>query len=112
MKLPLHNQFQSFKRMLPRSLLGRSLLIMLIPLLVVQGVALQIFYGSHLEIVSRRFSGAIAGEIATTIETLQRFPGTGDRAWALDSAWDRLELTMVFSPGATLPGPDQGQCGG
>ncbi len=109
MKLPLHNQIQSVKRMLPRSLLGRSLLIMLIPLLVVQGVALQIFYGSHLEIVSRRFSGAIAGEIATTVETLQRFPGTADRAWALDSAWDRLELSMVFSPGATLPGPDRGQ---
>jgi two-component system osmolarity sensor histidine kinase EnvZ len=109
MRLPFNKQIQSMKRMLPRSLLGRSLLIMLIPLIVVQAVALQIFYGSHLEIVSRRFSGAIAGEIATTVETLQRFPGAADRAWALDSAWDRLELSMVFSPNATLPGPDQGQ---
>jgi two-component system osmolarity sensor histidine kinase EnvZ len=106
MRLPFNHQIQAFKRMLPRSLLGRSLLIMLIPLLVVQGVALQIFYGSHLEIVSRRFSGAIAGEIATTIDQMQRYPAAADRGWALDSAWDRLELSMVFSPGAILSNTD------
>ena len=32
---------------MPRSLLGRTLLIMLVPLVVVQAVALQMFYGSH-----------------------------------------------------------------
>ena len=58
----------SIKRFLPHSLLGRTLLIMLVPLVVVQAVALQIFYGSHLGIVSRRLSGAIAGEIAYTVE--------------------------------------------
>ena len=48
---------------MPRSLLGRTLLIMLMPLVLVQAVALQIFYGSHLDIVSRRLSGGVAGEI-------------------------------------------------
>ncbi len=37
------------KRFMPRSLLGRTLLIMLVPLVLVQAIALQIFYGSHLE---------------------------------------------------------------
>ena len=103
MRLLFHRQTQTARKFLPRSLLGRSLLIMLVPLIVVQGVALQIFYGSHLEIVSRRFAGAIAGEIATTVEQLQRYPSPADRSWALDSAWDRLELSMVFSQGAVLP---------
>jgi two-component system osmolarity sensor histidine kinase EnvZ len=102
MRLPFHHQIQSFKRMLPRSLLGRALLIMLVPLIVVQGVALQIFYGSHLEIVSRRFAGAIAGEIATTISELERHPDADERAWVLANAWDRLELQMTFKPDAIL----------
>jgi two-component system osmolarity sensor histidine kinase EnvZ len=42
------------RKVLPRSLLGRSLLIILIPLVVVQLVALLLFYGSHLELISRR----------------------------------------------------------
>lgn len=106
MRLPFHHQTQAVKKVLPRSLLGRSLLIMLIPLIVVQAVALQIFYGSHLEIVSRRFASAIAGEIATTADTLQRFPGITDRSWALDQAWDHLELSMVFNSGQILPNSD------
>jgi len=42
------------RKVLPRSLLGRSLLIILVPLVVVQAVALMLFYGSHLELISRR----------------------------------------------------------
>ena len=47
------------KRFLPRSLLGRSLLMILLPLVLLQAVALQIFYGSHLDLVSRRLSGGV-----------------------------------------------------
>ncbi len=102
MRLLFHHQMQSFKRMLPRSLLGRALLIMLVPLIVVQGVALQIFYGSHLELISRRLSGAIAGEIAITIGALERHPETGERVWVLADAKDRLELPMSFKANVVL----------
>ncbi len=88
------------RRLLPRSLLGRLLLIMLVPLLVLQGVALQIFYGSHLNLVSRRLSAAVAGEIAATIAAMDHWPG--DRDWVLDQARHRYELAMRFEPGATL----------
>ena len=56
-----------FKRLMPRSLFGRTLLIMLVPLVLVQAIALQLFYGNHLGIVSRRLSSAIAGEIYYTV---------------------------------------------
>ena len=49
---------------MPQSLLGRSLLMILLPLVLLQAVTFQMFYGSHLDIVSRRLSAAIAGEIA------------------------------------------------
>src|ERR1700733_8407629 len=91
------------KSFMPRSLLGRTLLIMLVPLVLVQLVALQIFYGSHLDIVSRRLSSGVAGEIATTIELLRRLPDADDQAWAIQNAWDEYELRMRLDPGATIP---------
>jgi two-component system osmolarity sensor histidine kinase EnvZ len=102
MRLPLPPQSRVVKKVLPRSLLGRSLLIMLVPLVLVQAVALQIFYGSHLNIVSRRFASAVAGEIATTIELLRRFPDEDDRVWILENGWEQFELVMRVEPGATL----------
>jgi two-component system osmolarity sensor histidine kinase EnvZ len=88
------------KRLLPRSLLGRLLLIMLVPLLVLQGVVLQFFYGSHLDLVSRRLSGAVAGEIAATIVAMEHWPA--DRDWVLDEARHRYELAMRYEPGVVL----------
>jgi two-component system, OmpR family, osmolarity sensor histidine kinase EnvZ len=92
----------SLKRFMPRSLLGRTLLIMLVPLVLVQAVALQIFYGSHLGVVSRRLSGGIAGEIAYTIELMRRFQTPAEREWALKMARDQFTMGMKLEPGAVL----------
>jgi two-component system, OmpR family, osmolarity sensor histidine kinase EnvZ len=102
MRLPLPPQSRALKRFLPRTLLGRSLLIILVPLVLVQAVALQIFYGSHLNLVSRRFAAGVAGEIALTIDLLERLPPE-DQGWVLQDARDRFEIEMRLEPGATLP---------
>ncbi len=90
------------RRFLPRSLLARSLLIILIPLLLSEAIALQIFYGSHLNIVSRRLSSAVAGEVTETLDLLARFPDTSDRDWIIASARRRYGLVMTLEPGAHL----------
>ncbi len=90
------------KRFLPRSLLGRSLLIILLPLVILQAVAFTVFYGSYLDVTSRRLAFAIAGEVAQSIELMHRFPGAENRDWILFSALMRLEVPMRFLPGATL----------
>ncbi len=90
------------RRILPRSLLGRSLLILLIPLVVTQAISLGLFYGSHLDIVSRRLSAAVAGEINQTLLLLDRFPDSNDRAWILATAADQFQLDMHFRPAARL----------
>jgi two-component system osmolarity sensor histidine kinase EnvZ len=92
----------SVKRLMPRSLLGRTLLIMLIPLVLVQAIALQLFYGSHLNIVSRRLSSAIAGEIAYTVELLHQFQAPADREWVLQMAREQFTLDIRLEPGAHL----------
>jgi len=94
------------RKVLPRSLLGRSLLIILVPLVLVQAVALAIFYGSHLNLISRRLSGAVAGEIAYTIRLLRSTDDQADRAWILKTALQDFELRMRVLPGAHL-GPAQ-----
>jgi two-component system osmolarity sensor histidine kinase EnvZ len=94
--------FQAMKRLLPRGLLGRSLLIVLVPLVALQAVAFTIFYGSHLDVVSRRLSGGIAGEVAQTIELLDRYPGPENEAWILRTAWLQFELAMRLVPDARL----------
>jgi len=91
------------KRFLPRSLLGRSLLMILLPLILLQAVALQIFYGSHLDLVSRRLSGGVVSEIAYTLDLIRRFPNPDDRAAILQDARQQFELVMTFEKGAILP---------
>ena len=91
------------KRFLPRSLLGRTLLIVLVPLIVVQAVAMQIFYGTHLNLVSRRLSAAVTGEIVTTVALLERNPDATSRAWALRNAWESFETRVTLLPPGPLP---------
>ena len=97
------SRYLSVKRFLPRSLLGRSLLMILLPLVLLQAVALQIFYGSHLDLVSRRLSGGIAGEVAHTLELLKRFPDPADQAWILRDANIEFDLDISMQPDAVLP---------
>ncbi|MEJ0047702.1 MAG: ATP-binding protein [Rhodospirillales bacterium] len=90
------------RKVLPRSLLGRSLLIILVPLVVVQAVALMLFYGSHLDLISRRLSGAVAGEIANTIELLDNTHDPADRSRALRNAERDFDLRMEIDPDTHL----------
>ncbi|MGI4765008.1 MAG: hypothetical protein ACRYGP_08075, partial [Janthinobacterium lividum] len=99
------------KRFLPRGLLGRSLLIVLVPLVILQAVTFTIFYGGHLDFISRRLSFAIAGEIAQTIQLIHRYPE--DQQFTLDNALRLFEVPMRLIPDArleirprvNLPGP-------
>ncbi len=103
-RLPfLSNNTRVVRKVLPRSLLGRSLLIILVPLVLVEAVALLIFYGSHLDVVSRRMSMGVAGDIAMTIDLLDRFPDPADRNWIFRNAFERFDLYMTVEPGAVLP---------
>lgn len=92
----------AIKRLMPRSLLGRSLLIMLVPLVLVQAVALQIYYGSHLDLVSRRLSDAVVADISGTLDLMHHFPGPRNRVWITEMARHRFDLNLTMEPGAIL----------
>ena len=52
------------KRLLPRTMFGRSLLIVVMPLVMLQAIATWIFYDRHWAAVSWRLSTGVAGDIA------------------------------------------------
>lgn len=100
-----------FRKILPRGLFGRSLLIVLVPMMVLQAVALQIFYGSHLDELSRRLAGAVAGEIGFMIDQIDRDPTRrtlvmqeGDIHFTFQSNFMRNE-TLRHLPPPDAPGP-------
>lgn len=94
------------RALVPRGLLGRSLLIILLPMLLLQAVALQLFYGSHLDVISRRLAGGVAGDVAMIAELARREPD--ERASLFREAAWRLELAMAFEEGARLSGSSRG----
>lgn len=92
----------TLRRLVPRGLLGRALLIILVPLVVVQVVALFLFYGSHLDVISRRLAGGVAGDVAMVVELLARNPRPEDRGWIFREAAWRLDLSLALEAEATL----------
>ncbi|HVY15310.1 MAG TPA: ATP-binding protein [Rhodopila sp.] len=103
MRLRLALPYQHvLKRFVPRSLLGRTLLIMLMPLVLVQAIALQMFYGNHLSVVSRRLSGSIAGEIAYTLALTRQADTPAERARVLRLAYEEFLLEIKIEPGVVL----------
>ncbi len=90
------------RRTVPRGLLGRALLIILVPLVVLQIISLYLFYGNHLDVISRRLAGGVAGDVAMVVELLARNPKPEDRGWIFREAAWRLDLSLAFEAGATL----------
>ncbi|MFN3075843.1 MAG: ATP-binding protein [Alphaproteobacteria bacterium] len=92
----------SLKRMIPGSLLGRSLLIIVMPLVLLQLVSAYVFYGRHWEAVTRQLSLSLAGDIATVIAFRQVYPDNGSRTWFTDIARGEMELEIRVLEGAIL----------
>ena len=87
------------KRLMPLSLFGRSLVIMVTPLVIVQVVAAWVFYDRHWETVSRRLATALAGEVALLVEMRER-PGDepSDRELEI-AALRHFDLQVLFESG-------------
>ncbi|MEQ8344371.1 MAG: ATP-binding protein [Sneathiellaceae bacterium] len=95
--------FHWIKQFLPRGLFGRSLLLMVTPIVVVQIVTAFVFYQAHWETVSRRLALGLAGEIAFLVEARQYGGESLDEAQIYDMAIRNMHVQAVFLPGARLP---------
>ncbi|MBL8711013.1 MAG: HAMP domain-containing protein [Rhodospirillaceae bacterium] len=91
------------ERMLPRSLLGRSILIIVTPIVLLQVVSAWVFYDSHWETVTRRLAQSVAGEIGAIVQMMPRYPTPEELAPIFAIAADDMGLDLVYKAGEILP---------
>ncbi|WP_051328585.1 ATP-binding protein [Geminicoccus roseus] len=85
---------------MPRSLFGRSLLIVLLPLIILQLIVAYIFYVRHWDTVTRWLALGLAGETALIADMIEQRPQ--ERESFLQLARERTSLALSFEPGADL----------
>ena len=91
-----------FKSWMPTGLLGRSLLILMTPMLLLQIVTVLIFFERHWDTVARQLSRGLAGDVAYVIDYLGQFPDEEHYQWIQHSARGRMQLDIVFEPNEIL----------
>jgi two-component system osmolarity sensor histidine kinase EnvZ len=94
------------KRFLPRGLLGRSILIVVTPVIMLQIVAMMVFYYGHWDTVTRRLTLTVAGDIAVAAELLQEAENPAKRAGLYRLFDSAMQLRIVYEEGAKfIPAP-------
>ena len=91
------------KRSLPHTLLGRSLLIILAPLVLLQVISTWVFYDRHYDIITKRLATGLAGDIAAVILLMDRHPSALERDQAFRLAEVAMWLELSFEEGGFLP---------
>ncbi|WP_045836908.1 ATP-binding protein [Hyphomicrobium sp. 99] len=91
--------------MLPKGLYARALLIIITPIVVLEGVIAFAFMERHWQAVTRRLSEATARDIAALIEVYEDLPKSDGAQKIIDLARDRLSLQMEVLPNGDLPPP-------
>lgn len=91
----------AIKRYLPKSFLGRSIMIIITPLILVQVVSTWVFYDRHWSTITRRLVDSVAGEIGLVIDARSQFEQQNAN-WLMDSAAD-MGLFFTFKKAKILP---------
>jgi two-component system, OmpR family, osmolarity sensor histidine kinase EnvZ len=91
------------KRVLPRTMFGRSLLIVVMPLILLQAIATWVFYDRHWAAVSWRLSAAVAGDIGLLVEALKLADSPAQTAGLLAHAKSQTDLDFSISRTRALP---------
>jgi len=100
------------KRLLPQTLLGRSLLIIVSPLILLQVLTAWVFFERHWDTVAIRLARGLAGDVAATVSLVRQNPTPEGRDAAFQFAFAHFNLRMEFREGAIFknaPTPDSGR---
>lgn len=90
------------KRLLPKTLLGRSLLIIVTPLVLLQVISAGIFYETHWSKITRRLAVGVAGDVAAVIDMMRHDPTPAGREWAMKLAAGTMSFSSDFQEKAVL----------
>ncbi len=101
--LPLTVWGRVLKRRLPSSLWGRSLLIIVLPILIMQGAVTWAFFDMHWQTVTARLSEGLAGDVSWAADSYRADPTPQTMAVIAARAEKSMSLSIALRDGDTLP---------
>ena len=90
------------KQLLPATLFGRALLILLLPTVLIQVVMTYVFFDRHWDSVSRHMAKALAGETAFLVRQLEALPG-GEIPPAVRNFDEVTDINIFLEPVESFP---------
>jgi two-component system osmolarity sensor histidine kinase EnvZ len=91
------------RRLLPRSLFGRTLLIIVLPTLITLAAATYVFFDRHWYTVTNRLSYSVAGDMAMVVELMRKSTDPESVAGIVRLASEKMDLFVSFGAAESLP---------
>src|SRR5690606_13893582 len=91
----------SLRRILPKGLYARTMIMVIAPIAIMQVVVVRTFFEGHWETVTARLTDAAAGDVAYLARAYdadpEGFPAVSD------AFFDTADMSAEFAPGEALP---------
>lgn len=94
---------RALKRLAPKSLFGRSLLIIVLPIALMQVAVTWFFFDAHWDTVTGLLSEGLAGDVAWISESYAAEPTPAHLEDLQKKAQSIMELSLALQPGRDLP---------
>jgi len=92
-----------FKAYLPKSLFGRALLIIMLPIVIMQMAVAYFFFNAHWNQVTANLSDSVAADVSVAVQLYKQDP-TAERAMRLDMMLrPNMELSVALEENDELP---------
>ena len=91
------------REFLPKTLFGRMLSIILVPMILVQVITVFIFYERHWDTVTRHMAANLSSEIAFLIGDLGTSPNAEQIETVIADGWQFFNFPVNFETTLTLP---------
>lgn len=90
------------KRLLPRTLFGRTLMIVVTPVMLAQLLATFVFFDRHWSTMTNRLSYALAGDVGLVVELVQAEQNPARLQRLAERVERHMDLQIRYKPNAVL----------
>jgi len=95
-------EFLRIRKYLPKSLFGRALLIIMLPIALMQIIVAYIFFDAHWQTVTASLSDSVAADIAVAVELYKQDPDEQRLARLDQMLRPNMKLSVVYDSKNTL----------
>ncbi|MCB9983210.1 MAG: HAMP domain-containing protein [Rhodospirillales bacterium] len=93
----------SIKKFLPRTLFGRSLMILVTPVLLIQVITVFVFFDRHWSKMTTRLAFAVSGELSAITQAVKDGADPQELENIVGYAQKYLTLSVSYEPGGQIP---------